>query len=68
MDVEWLNIGVLDDYEECNYCPFMLDDNLFSPEKLFIFLLEKTYGKGSWVVGVEGLEEGNVITIAVPID
>lgn len=68
IDLGWFDFSVLDDVqeEEC-LDPFSFDDELGQSHILFQFILEKTFGKGSNVAGVEELEDVVLLNIAYPV-
>ena len=68
IELEWLNSSILEDFIEDDNCsPFDLDDELCLSHNLFTFMLEKTFGYGSKVVGVYDLGEYIELNISVPI-
>lgn len=68
IELEWLYPSVLEDFIEDDNCsPFDLDDELCLSHNLFTFILEKTFGCGSKVVGVCDLGEYIELNISVPI-
>ena len=68
IELEWLNSSILEDFiEDDNCCPFDLDDELCLSHNLFTFMLKKTFGYESKVVGVCDLGKYIELNISVPI-
>ena len=65
--LDWFNESILEDYID-GESPFDIDDELYLSNNLFSFILQKTFGEGSSVVGVIDLDEYIELNISIPIE
>lgn len=67
-DRGWFDYSLLEELEgETNLDPFLHEDELNQTHKFFQFILEKTFGKGANIAGVEVLDDVVVLNIAIPV-
>ena len=64
----WINEDILEYYDfNYNTNPFELDEELNLSNKLFDFILEKTYKEGTLISGIDDLEEYIKLNISIPL-
>lgn len=69
VELKWFDADILDELDEMedDFDPFDYhQDSLAQSHELFQFMLEKTFGEGSKIAGVEELDDCVLLNVAIP--